>query len=760
MTRPLVWFALSFSAGVFLAQYCLGGAVQPVFAAVFALLGLTGLLQREKMKKYRILLWGFGLAFALAWNMGYTALVQTPARAYADMELAEGEAIVVRYAEPLNSAGWGETVRCRVRVKLVTETGKHNAYLYAGEELMALEPGNVIRSNLMVTDAAEVEEDKITTFTSKNVYLLLFLHGEMTVERADAGALVYFPQRMAQRVEECVKTLYRGDAAALILAILTGDKGGFSDEMYTVLAEAGILHIAAVSGLHCTFLLGVVQLLMGKRRGVVAAVGVPLLLFYAFMVGAVPSVLRAVIMLLFLLAAPFLKRENDRLTAFSAALMLILLLNPFAAGSVSLQFSFGAVAGMMWLTPKLYRALTGERCRNRIWRFSAASLSATFGALVFTTPLSAWHFRSLVLISPISNILCLPVVTVLFSLALLTLPFALWLPKAAAVLALPAQWMAEYVLWISRKLITVPGHAVYFESVYILCWLGFAYLMLAIVALRKVKTREKILACVAVVLTLAMSAALARFDYRYGEMNIVALDVGQGQSVLVTSGKDAVLIDCGSSNNYISAGDVAADMLLTMDAGTIDYLVLTHFHTDHTDGLPALLARVEAEHLLVPRPAEHDEIAQAVLRTAERFDVDVTFIEEDMRFAFGEAELRLFSPVEGLSGDNENENGLAVLCTAGDFDFLVTGDMGRDTEAALLTQKSIPDVELMMVGHHGSNDSSSEEFLAAVKPETAIISVGDNNYGHPTEGALQRYAKYDVELYRTDLQGHIRVSVR
>ena len=760
MTRPLAWFALSFSAGVFLAQYWLGGVYQPLFAAAFALLALTGLLQKDRAKKHRILLVGFALALALAWNMGYTALVQTPARAYADTELAAGEAVVTRYAEPLNSAGWGERVRCRIRVKLMTETGRHSAYLYAGSELMELQPGNVLRGEMTVTDAAEINDDEITTFTAKNVYLLLFPRGELAVEQGDAGALRYLPQRMARRVEDSVRALYREDAAALVLALLTGEKSGFDDEMYAVLAEAGILHIASVSGLHCMFLLSMIQLLLGKRRRVVAAVGVPLLLFYTFMVGAVPSVLRAAIMVLFLLTAPLVKRENDRLTSFSVALMLILLGNPFAAGSISLQLSFAAVAGMMWLTPKLYRGLTGEKQRGKLWSFTAAGVSTTFGALVFTTPLSAWYFNSLVLISPVSNLLCLTVVNALFSLALLTLPVAMLLPPVGALLAVPGQWMAEYVLWISLKLAAVPGHAIYFESPYIACWLGFAYLLLAVVALRKTARREKILAAAAAVLTLALTVLFTQMDYRYGEMNIVALDVGQGQSVLVTSGKDTVLIDCGSSNNYISAGDVAGDMLLTMGAEKVDYVVLTHFHTDHTDGLPVLLARVEAERLLVPRPAEEDEIGQAVLRTAERHDVEVIFIEEDTSFAFGEAELRLFSPVEGLSEEDENENGLAVVCTAGDFDFLVTGDMSRETEEALLRQKDIPDVELMMVGHHGSNGSSGEELLAAVRPETAIISVGDNSYGHPTPGALRRLAKYDVELYRTDLQGHIRVSVR
>lgn len=759
MIRPLAWFAAFFSAGIVLAQYLPWESAQPLLAAAFAVVALVGLFQRRRERRLRLMLAGFAVAAALGWNMGYTALVQTPALVYADEVLPQAEAIVERYAEPLQSAGWGERVRYRIRVQLLTDTGRHNAYLYAGEELTELAPGNLIRSVMAVSDASRIDEEEITSFTAKNVYLLLFPKGEMTVQTGDAASLRYLPQRTAHWMEQTVQTLYDDDTAALVLALLTGNKGGFDDELYSVLSEAGILHIASVSGLHCMFLLSMVQQLLGKRKRLIAALGVPLLLFYAVLTGASPSVLRAVVMMLFLLAAPLFGREYDRPTAFCVALMLILFANPFAAASVSLQLSFAAVAGMMWLTPKLYLLLAGKKGGGKGRRLVAASVSSTVGALVLTTPLSAWYFGSLVLVSPVVNLLLLPVVNVLFSLALLTLPIAALSPAAAGLLVPVARVMVEYVLAVARKFAAMPYHAVYFQSDYLAWWLAFAYLLLAIVVLRKTAARERRVAVAAAVLTLMLTVTLTRMDYHYGEMNIVALDVGQGQSVLVSSGGEAVLIDCGSSNNHISAGDVAGDMIQSMNGGHLDYLVLTHFHTDHTDGLPVLLARVQVDALLIPRPQPDDTTAQAIVRTAQEHGVEICYIESDQNFSLGNANLCVFAPVEGLSDEDENENGLTILCTAGDFDFLITGDMGMETECALLEQKWLPDIELMMVGHHGSNGSSSEELLAAVRPETAIVSVGENSYGHPTDGALQRLAKYGVELYRTDWQGNVRVTV-
>ena len=124
--------------------------------------------------------------------------------------------------------------------------------------------------------------------------------------------------------------------------------------------------------------------------------------------------------------------------------------------------------------------------------------------------------------------------------------------------------------------------------------------------------------------------------------------------------------------------------------------------------------------------------------------------------AVGGAVLSLYPPV----GEGDlNEQGLTALCSAGDFDVLITGDMAGSTERKLVGQYDLPDIEVLMVGHHGSRYSSSQELLQAVRPETAIISVGDNSYGHPTQEAMDRLSQAGAEIYRTDRQGNILVTV-
>ena len=211
-------------------------------------------------------------------------------------------------------------------------------------------------------------------------------------------------------------------------------------------------------------------------------------------------------------------------------------------------------------------------------------------------------------------------------------------------------------------------------------------------------------------------------------------------------------MDCGSSNSYISAGDVAADHLLSAGIRRLDAVVLTHYHADHANGLALLLARVGVDTLYLPDIAEEDGEKSEVLALSERYGVEVRYVTEETQTAVGEASLTLYPPV-GEGG--ENELGLTILCSAGEFDTLITGDMDSRTERVLVSSYPLPDIEVLLVGHHGSRYSTSEELLGAVMPEVGVVSVGSNSYGHPTAEAIGRLEDAGAEVYRTDEQGTI-----
>lgn len=747
--RRLAAFTASFALGIYLAQYLLPAEhLLPLAAGCFAAACLALLL--PGLWRKRALLIGTGLALALGWNWLYGYAVRDPLVGLSGRS-GTASMTLLEYAVPTDYGA-------KVTVKLEGYPLGKVVY-YGGEDLLDLRPGQTVTAQVKFQDAARLREDTITNFTSQGVFLLAYQRGEDAVYgEGSAGSPRWWPARAARAMQDHVAELFDGDEAAFLSAILTGDTSGLSEEARSDLSEAGLSHILAVSGMHCGFLMTLILLVTGRhRRRLLAALALPILVFYTILTGASPSVVRACIMVLFVLAAPLFQRDSDPPTTLSAALFLILLANPFAAASISLQLSFGAMAGLLWLTPKIQDLLLGEKSRGRVYRLLASSLSATVGAMVFTVPLCAVYFGSLVLISPVSNLLCLTASSAVFMLGLLAvLASFLWLPLGAVIGFLPAL-LTKYILWTSGVLASLPYHAVYLTNPYLKYWLVFLYgLFAAAYFLRPRARRKYAVATVLAAMSLAVTVWLGAPHYTRSGLDAYVLDVGQGESVLLSSGGQFALVDCGSRNSWYDAGGIAADHLATMGCGTLDYLILTHYDYDHVSGVTELLARTRVGTLLLPDVADDAGMRLQVELAARDHGADIRYVRAETSLPLGRSSLTIYPPGD-VKGDNEQC--LAILCTYGDYDLLITGDMNMAAERQLIAEHDLPDIEALVVGHHGSKSSTSEELLEAVTPEVGIISVGDNSYGHPTEDALRRLVLADVDICRTDLQGTVHLSV-
>jgi len=753
--RKLMLFALPFGAGAALCQYLLPAAWQGWAAAAALLLGL-GISRLWQAQRRQAAVAAVGLAAGMLWFFACSMLLLAPAEALVGTE----DAVTVELIDYAEGTDYG--ARCTVRVLERGLWGK--AVYYGDRSLLELEPGNRVTAAVKYYSAARLAGEESDYYTSKGVFLRLYGKGEaLAVEPGRAGSLRYLPQRLALRLQAAAGEIFEQPAAGFVATLLTGERDGLDEQSRSDLSEAGLMHVTAVSGLHCGFLIALLGLLLARRQRLTALVGYPVLLLYMLMVGCTPSVVRSCVMVGFLLAAPLVGREGDPPTSLAGAALVILLVNPFAVASVSFQMSFAAVAGLLGVTPRLYSAMGGGKSRKsglaaRLWNFAAGALSASLGTLVFTAPLSAVYFGALSLVSPLSNLLVLWMMPLLFAGAfLVTLLCAIW--PALAPLAAGPDLLARYVLWAAGAAAKLPGHAVYFTGPVMAAWLVLAYGMLLICWLSRERRRKYLFAAVLAVAALAATRALPALTVRGGDLTVVAVDVGQGAATLLSSNGVTALVDCGSLYSPRGPGNTVADAMAEYGWDRLDCVALTHYHEDHAGGLGELLARVEVGQLLLPQllgSEDQGDLQREVLALAERYAVPVTYVERPVQVDLGQAALSAYPP---LGDGGTNEVGLTFLCTAGDFDVLITGDMGSSTERALVETYDLPDIEVLMVGHHGSKYSTSEELLKVVTPEVGIISVGENSFGHPTAEAMERMAFRGMELYRTDLQGNIVVRV-
>lgn len=753
--RVLATIGFSFSAGVFLAALLPWNGWQLYAAGAVTLLALAWLFAARKQKYFRRgLLILLPLAVSLAYFAGYDHLVRQPIedRCGAASDFAA------------TVCDWPQATERGAKITVELE-GYHRAraVLYGEAELLAARPGDTVTGTAQWQSAAHFDSDDVTHFNARGVYALLYGREDVRLSAGDGDALRWLPQRAGKAFREKVAAIWDDPrVSGFLTAELTGDKSAMDDGDYLAMQETGLAHLFAVSGLHCAFLVTLLALLISRRQRLLCAVTIPLLLFYMVMVGMSPSVVRACIMQIFLLIAPLFRRGSDPLTSLAAALLVILLCNPFAAASVSLQLSFSATLGMVLLSPRLYKLLTGwykGKCRplRAALCFVAANLSATLSAVVFTAPLTAWYFRIFVLVAPLSSLLAVPAAGWSFMAAFVTVLLGfVWLPLAS-LLGWISWALVRYILWIANGMMSWRYHAVYFTNPYLIYWLLFLYAAFIGCAATPDGKRKYLLASALSVLTLTAAIWVNRQDYQYGVLTALTLDVGQGESVILTSGGETALVDCGSSNSYKDPGGLAADTLHSMGVRELSAVVVTHYHADHTNGLYEVLRRIPVQTIYLPDIEDEYGVRERLVSLAEEKGAQVTYVTKETADTLGDTILTIYPPVQ--SGGDLNELGLTALASAGDFDLLITGDMSGSTEKKLVETYALPDIEVLVVSHHGSRYSSNIRFLKAVTPEAAVISVGDNNYGHPSEETLQRLLAVGADIWRTDQQGTIRITV-
>ena len=745
--RRLAIFSFSFAAAAAGYVWLLSPAVGLALSAV-CVIGFLVCLRFSSDALHRVRIAALGAALGLLWSWGYERLQIAPLR-----ELCgEDRAVTAQVCDSAVDTDYG----CRVTVRV----GRGRMMLYLDCKAGELSLGDTVSVTAEIVDVSRGSGDRNNLYyQSQDISLLGFQRGKVEITKAQKLPDSLLPARLAILTREKIGEIFPEDVAGFAKALLTGDRSGLSYAVRNELSITGISHVIAVSGMHVSLIVGVVMFLCRRRRKLAAVISIAVMFFFAAMLGFTPSVTRAAIMNTVLLMAPIFMRENDAPTSLSLALLVILLSNPWAIANVSLQLSFLAVTGIFVLSPHVYQSIirpADQLLREkhpllfRGYRSLAVIVAASFGATLTTAPLVAVYFGLVSLISPLTNLLAMPVLSLTFTVSFLATVLGFLWTLPAQILGWLLAWPIRYVLWLSGLLAKIPYGAIYTCSAYTVVWLIGAYGMLAVYAASQKRCRLRFL-LPALALTLAgamICAAVPKAD-----MTLKAFDVGQGQCILLQNGKQTVLVDCGGDEGEYDGEDTARE-LLSRGIFRVDALILTHYDADHIGGAAQFLERVGVDRLVLPDLPEESALMTELLRSAEEKQIETDYITEKTVYSFGSGSLTLFPPPD-RDADNAS---LSALMSDGEYDILITGDLDSDGEAALLAQYDLPDLEVLVAGHHGSKYSTSARLLRQTTPELVLICVGENSYGHPTQEVLNRIAAIGAAVLRTDESGDITIT--
>lgn len=739
--RILMWFTLGFGTACALGAYLLPPEVLAAGAGIagaFFLALLFAGLRFRRLRPAAVAL--LGCCAGLGWFALFGKLYLKDAMAW-NRVTRETELTAADYSLETDY-GWAVDTYAEIEGK------PYRVRLYL-EDALILSPGDRISGEFRFRYTAPKEWERTSRYQGKGIFLTASQAGEVNTQRADTLAWWQYGPVLAGKISRILKTCFPEDVEPFVRALLLGDSSGLDWNVDMDLKISGIRHITAVSGLHAAILYKLVEVLTGKRRFLTALIGLPAMALFAAVAGFTPSVTRACVMMSLMMLARVVDREYDSLTALAFACLVMLAANPLVIVNAGFQLSVGCVAGILLLQGPISAWLQSLRPKEngRLWRWVRDSAAVSISAMVFTVPLSAAYFGMVSLIGVLTNLLTLWAVSLIFNGVIVTCAVSLLSVKLASLLGWMLAWPVRYVLLVAGGLSRAPMAAVYTSSEYIVYWLVFCYVLLAVYLIGRGKQKAVFFACACLGLCLALACSWA--GPVMDGCRVTLLDVGQGQCILLQSRGKTFLVDCGGDT-----GEIAADRAYRLLAGQgirrLDGVILTHGDDDHCGGADYLLGRIDTELVVVPGTMEREKLP--------RTDGRVLWADQELLITCGDCKIRIYPPA---FLESVNENSLCILFEAENCGILITGDRSARGERMLLKRHDLPEAKVLVAGHHGSKASTCRELLETVKPETVLISVGAGNvYGHPDSELLERLAEFGCAVFRTDQNGTILFRVR
>lgn len=563
-----------------------------------------------------------------------------------------------------------------------------------------------------------------------------------------------------EKIRHHFQRITPGISASLLSALILGDKSEVEPSIRESFAETGVIHVLAVSGLHVGYVLIILLLLKNILRlpwgwdRIVVIMG---LFFFVLLTGGKASVVRASFMAGLYVLAPLVNRQVNIWNIISAAAFFILCFNPLDLFDLGFQLSFIAVISIVffynWFNAILPEKMKVQNVEHKSIQFIWGLFLVSFAAQLGTLPLTSYVFGKIPIIALIANVFIVPLIGLLVGVGFFIL-FLGWLPVIGYALGNSAWFLSKMITSLTYTFSSIPysSFKLTFTPFYFLIYL---IILIAVIFISNSARRKYGILCLAFV----GNFLVWNWALETRKIDIIFLDVGQGDAaVVLLPNNKTMLIDAGQRNQYEDMGkEVILPVLKHLNIKKLNWVVMSHPHSDHIGGIVSIINEVEIDTLWDSYISYTSWTYKTIINEALDNNIEIIHPRQGQVVKLsGNVFVEFFAPdsVFAVTERNVNNASIVFKLTYGKTSILFTGDLEHEGDQFLLPYEKMLKSDVLKVAHHGSITSSTPSLLDIIQPELAVVSVGRNNkFNHPSQIVMDRFNKRKIKIHRTDKEG-------
>lgn len=569
--------------------------------------------------------------------------------------------------------------------------------------------------------------------------------------------------KIREKLKQNIQELLTKETYALGIGILIGDNSRINEKIVEDFKNSNLSHILAVSGAHINYVVLTVSILFTKKRAGIKAqrvVTIMMMLFFMELTQMTSSVVRAGISCIIYMLASLLYRKADVINAMAISTLLILLNNPFKLFDIGFQLSYAGTLGII-----LFCKLINIPIKNKLLKYLKDSIIISISANIFIIPIMMYQFNTISLTFILSNLLAGPLLGISIILEIIVLLISFMSINIAAIPAKVLNILLILIINIANWFSNIEISKIYVITPKIISIVAY-YLICAAIILKQ-KNRK-------IIVIIMLTVLIINLFPTPKKLRINFIDVGQGDSTLIrTETNKVILIDSGgstASSSFDVGNKVLLPYLLDRRIKKIDFIIVSHFDADHCQAFETVIDNINVRKVVVCKQSMITQEYLNIINKCKKKNIKIIVVERGDKLKIDKrTEFEILHPGERFLDDGKGGlNANAIVCKMNYklnngkiFSILFTGDIEVEAEKELeqVYGKKLK-ADILKIAHHGSKTSSREEFIKLVSPKIALIGVGENNkFGHPADITLERLEKENVKVYRTDQMGEVSITI-